>query len=161
MVSPFGLGLETPYPLTLPSLRLGPLPLPWEREVTLPPYMVPAAALGSRPVPERRMKLEYHPSIIPLTLLVLVLGGLVFLFFRYGTVDRCDMMRQEVRQRFPTGEVPADIRDAPGGRIVVGLVEGGSAKLLTWDMSPNDCALKLVKLWGASDTEIGAVLLEE
>ncbi len=107
------------------------------------------------------MKVEYHPAMIPVALLVLVLGGLVVLFFRYGTLDRCDMMRQEVRQRFPAGTVPQEVRDAPGGRIVVGLVEGGSAKLLTWDMSPNQCAVKLFGLWGADDTEIGAVLLEE
>lgn len=107
------------------------------------------------------MRFEYHPSILPLTLLALLLGGVLLLFVRYGTLDRCDMMRLEVRQRFPSGQVPPEVRDGPGGRIIVGLVEGGSAKLLTWDMAPNECVVKLVNLWGADDTEIGAVLLEE
>ena len=107
------------------------------------------------------MRFEYHPAVLPVTLLALLLGFVALLFLRYGTIDRCDMMRAEVRQRFPGGTVPEAVRQSPGGQLVVGLVEGGSAKLLTWDLTPNQCAATLFRLWGAEDGEIGAVLLDE
>jgi len=106
--------------------------------------------------PDRTMKLEWHPALI---LVVLLLGGFAYVSFHYGTANRCQMLRQEVRMRFP-GQVPADVRDSPGGQLVVGIVEGGPGRFLTYDLSPNECMLKLPRLWFAEDTELGGILLD-
>lgn len=100
---------------------------------------------------------HWHPALI---LVLLILGGLAYLFFDYGTLDRCQMMRQEVRQRFTRGEVPAEVRDSPGGQLVVGLVEGGPSRFLTYDLSKNICMTKTARMWFADDTEIGAILMD-
>ena len=104
------------------------------------------------------MKFEIHPGLL---MVLLVLGGVAFLFFHYGTLDRCSMMRQEVRMRFPDREVPAEVRESPGGHLVVGMVEGGVSRFLTYDLSENACMVRTARMWFADDTEIGAILLEE
>jgi len=112
-------------------------------------------------VPERKkITMEKIRNLHPFVwLLVAIFVSVVVLFVRYGTVERCEMLRQEVKQRFP-GEVSAAVRQSPGGMLVVGLVEGGAGKLLTFDLTPNQCLAKLSKLWLAEDEEIGAVLME-
>ncbi|MFM2044760.1 MAG: hypothetical protein RLY86_3336 [Pseudomonadota bacterium] len=98
-----------------------------------------------------------HPIAV---LLVLLLGGGAWLFFSYGTLDRCAMMRLEVRSRFPDRVVPDAVRQSPGGGLVVGLVEGTGARFLTYDMRESACMLALPRLWFAEDTELGTILQE-
>jgi len=97
-----------------------------------------------------------------LVLFLLLVGGVVFLFFHYGTADQCGMLRQEVRQRFPDGSVPQSIKDGPGGALVEGLaVPGSQLRFLTYDLTRVECTRKLVQLWFTGDEGIGAVLVEE
>lgn len=103
------------------------------------------------------MKVERHPALLLLLLVGLFLLGLAL---RYGTLNRCEMMRQEVRLRFE-GEVPESVRAAPGAPLVVGLVERSGSKLLTFDLTPNQCAGKLVRLWFAEDEEVGGILMAD
>lgn len=105
----------------------------------------------------RMLKIEWHPALILLALIIL---GVIWLFFRYGTLDGCQMMRQEVRMRFERGDVPAEVQESPGGQLVVGIVNRTTSRFLTYDLSKPACMAKTARMWFASDTEIGAILME-